>query len=100
MAKTVDNKITKGKVSKIKSIKNSKNSDAKAKKKVSLEKKSLWAKFRVFCNGVKSEFCKVHWPDKKDMLKYSIATIVFIVFFALFFYLIEVIFALIQTLFN
>lgn len=100
MAKTVDNKTTKGKAPKGKSIKNSKNSDLKVKKNVSLEKKSLWAKFRVFCNGVKGEFDKVHWPGKKDMLKYSIATIVFIVFFALFFYLIEVIFALIQTLFN
>ena len=39
----------------------------------------------------KSEFKKIKWPSKKDMIKYSIATIVFIIFFALFFYLIEVI---------
>lgn len=94
MAEKVDKKITK------ESTKSKKNVEKKVKKKSSGEKKSLWAKFRIFCNGVKSEFGKVHWPDKKDMLKYSIATIVFIVFFALFFYIIEVIFALIQTLFN
>lgn len=69
-------------------------------KKSNTEKKSLWARFMIFCNGVKSEFSKIHWSNKSDMLKYSIATIVFIVFLALFFYLIDVIFALIQTLFK
>ena len=70
------------------------------KKKVKEEKKSLWVKFRIFCHGVKSEFLKVHWPSKKDMVRYSIASIFFIVFCSLFFYLINVIFALVQTLFN
>lgn len=75
--------------------------DKKTKKnKKASSKKGLLTKFRIFCNGVKDEFNRVHWPSKKDMLKYSVATIVFIVFFALFFYLIEVIFALVQTLFN
>ncbi len=70
------------------------------KKKVKEEKKSLWVKFRIFCHGVKSEFLKVHWPSKKDMVRYSIASIFFIIFCSLFFYLINVIFALVQTLFN
>lgn len=63
-------------------------------------KKSLWVKFRVFCHGVKSEFLKVHWPSKKDMFRYSIATIFFVVFCSLFFYLIDVIFALFQSIFK
>lgn len=63
------------------------------------EKKSLFVRFRIFCHGVKSEFKKVHWPSKKDMVKYSIATIFFIIFCALFFYLIDVIFAFVQSLF-
>ena len=33
----------------------------------------------------KSELSKVKWPSKKQMVKYSIATIVFVIFFALFF---------------
>jgi preprotein translocase subunit SecE len=33
------------------------------------------------------------------MVKYSIATIIFIIFFSVFFYLIDIIFALIQSLF-
>lgn len=70
------------------------------KKKTKVEKQSLWVRFRIFCHGVKSEFSKVHWPSKKDMVRYSISTIVFIIFCALFFYLINIIFALVQTLFK
>lgn len=79
--------------------KNSKKVKKNTKKKDKVEKKSLWVRFRIFCHGVKSECSKVHWPGKKDMLRYSIATIGFIIFCALFFYLINIIFALIQTLF-
>ena len=68
------------------------------KKEVKTEKKGLFTKFRIFCHGVKTEFEKVHWPTKKDMVKYSIATIVFVVFCGLFFYAIDVIFALIKSL--
>lgn len=35
--------------------------------------------------NVKKEMKKVKWPTKKDMIKYSIATIAIIVFFGLFF---------------
>ena len=92
----IDKKTNKKNVSKRKNIKK----EVKSKKvdKTS-EKKSLWVRFRIFCHGVKSEFLKVHWPGKKDMIKYSISTIVFVVFCSLFFYLINVIFALIQSLF-
>lgn len=92
----IDKKTNKKNVSKQKNI----TKEVKSKKvdKTS-EKKSLWVRFRIFCHGVKSEFLKVHWPGKKDMIKYSISTIVFVVFCSLFFYLINVIFALIQSLF-
>jgi len=72
--------------------------EKKIEKKDKKNKKGLWTKIRIFFAGVKSEFKKVHWPSKANMLKYSIATFVFIVFLSLFFYAIEIIFALIQTL--
>ena len=62
------------------------------------EKKGLFTKFRIFCHGVASGFKKVHWTTKKDMVKYSIATIVFVIFCGLFFYAIDVVFALIKSL--
>ena len=68
------------------------------KKEIVVEKKSLFARVMTFCHGVKSEFKKVHWTNKKDMVKYSIATIITIIFCSLFFYLIDVLFALVQSL--
>lgn len=80
-----------------KEVSKKKNDSKKFDKK---EKKSLWVRFRIFCHGVKSETLSVHWPNKKDMIRYSIATIFFIVFCAVFFYAIDVIFALIQSIFK
>lgn len=76
-----------------------KTSDIKKKEEKVNEKKGLIAKIRIFCHGVKSEFDRVHWPSKNDMIKYSIATILFIVFFAGFFYLIDIVFAFVRSLF-
>ncbi len=39
---------------------------------------------KIFSN-VKKEMKKVKWPSKKDMVKYSVATLSIIVFFCLFF---------------
>lgn len=77
--------------------------NVKSKTKVnnpSNSKVGLWAKFRIFCNGVKDETLKVHWTNKNDMFKYSVATVLFVVFCSLFFYLIDVLFALVQSLFS
>lgn len=74
------------------------NKNSKKVKRENNEKKSLFAKFMIFCHGVKSEFKKVHWTSKNDMIKYSAATIVFIIFSSLFFYIIDVLFALVKSL--
>lgn len=52
-----------------------------------------------FFKGVKKEISRVRWPNKKEMVKYSIATILFILFFALFFYLFDTIVAILIELF-
>lgn len=88
-----------GKKGKKEKTKNSKKDNTTQKVK-SKEKKSLWVRFRIFCHGVKSEAKKVHWPNRKDMVKYSVATVVFIIFCSLFFYAIDIIFALIQSIFR
>ena len=53
-----------------------------------------------FFGEVKKELSKVKWPSKNDMVKYSIATIVFVIFFAGFFSLISVLVAVITNLFK
>lgn len=72
----------------------------KKEKKAEESKKSVWQHIMIFFNGVKSETKKVRWTSKTDMVKYSVATIVFILFCSLFFYGIDTIFALIQSLFK
>ena len=64
------------------------------------EKKGLLTRIRIFFHGVVSEFKSVHWTSKEDMIKYSISTVFFIIFCSLFFYLIDVLFALVRSLFG
>ena len=71
--------------------KDKKDNKKKEDKKTEVKKESWW-------HGVKSEFKKVRWPSKKEMVKYSIATIIFILFFAAFFSIIELIAWLIKTM--
>lgn len=84
---------SKTKDSKTKKTASSKNS--KQKKKTKITKKH--SKIITFLKEVKSEVSKVKWPSKKDMVKYSAATIVFVIFFALFFYIIDLIIALLKA---
>lgn len=82
-------KITKEDEKKNKKKVEKKKNNVKKDKKPVVRKESWWA-------GVKQEFKNVRWPNKKEMIKYSIATITFIVFFALFFFAIEMIVWLIE----
>lgn len=96
--KELENVQKNNKVKKTNAEKN--GSKPKQTNKETAKKKSLWTRFRIFCHGVKSEFQKVFWPTKKDMVKYSITTILFIIFLSIFFYLIDVVFALFLKLFG
>lgn len=102
--KVVEDKYNTSKIKqkKSKNVDSKKNKIEKTteKKEKKEENKSLFDRFRIFCHGVKQEFLKVHWTSKKDMIKYSIACIFFIIFCSLFFYLIDIIFALVQSLFS
>ena len=62
------------------------------------EKKSIWNRFMTFCHGVKAESGRIHWISKKELAKYSMATLVFVFFFSMFFYLVDVVFALVHSL--
>ena len=50
-----------------------------------------------YFKGVKKELSRVRWLDKKNLVKYSVAALSFMVFFALFFYLIDLGVTLIRT---
>ncbi len=87
-------------------VKEAKNKDAKKEKNKTIKKKKDTKKEKKvakkgiieYIKSVFKEVSKVKWPSKKDMIKYSVATIVFIIFFSLFFYAIELLMALIESL--
>lgn len=55
-------------------------------------------KEELFLVSVKKEMGKVRWPLKKEMIKYSVATLSFLIFFALFFALGDLIIAGVKVL--
>lgn len=49
------------------------------------KKKGLFTFLKDFFIGVKGETKKIMWTSKKNLIKYSIATLVFMLFICLFF---------------
>ena len=68
----------------------------KSKKDVKTDKKVKKTKKSGFFKSVINEIKKVKWPDKKYMVKYSIATFGTIILTCVYFSLITAIFALIK----
>ena len=56
-------------------------------------------KIKSFFKGVKKEAKTVKWQDGKTLVKYSCITVVMLVFFGLFFYGLDALFALVRGLF-
>ena len=81
--------MAKEKVAKIK------RSDKKVEKKVPKKKNE---NKKSYIQEVRSELKKVKWPTKQEMFKYSVAVIIFIVVFGLYFYGLDALFAWISSL--
>ena len=73
-----------------------------AKKEVKKEKvtKKSNKKKEGLVKGIKKELKLVKWPSAKDILKYTIATIVLCIILVLFFELLNLIMAYVKGLFN
>lgn len=54
-------------------------------------------KLKEYFNGVKKEFKNIKWPTKKELFKYSVVTIIFIILSSLFFLGIDSLMAYIRT---
>ena len=53
-----------------------------------------------FFKGIKMELKKVTWPKKKEVFKYSIATLVFCIIVVLFFQLLDLGLSIVKGAFN
>ena len=50
-----------------------------------------------YFKGVKKELSRIKWTNKKDLVKYSISTILFVLFFGVFFYAIDLLVAVLRS---
>lgn len=60
------------------------------------KRKNLFSVLKEFFDGVKNETKKIIWTSKKNLVKYSIATLGFMLFICLFFVATDLIIALIS----
>ena len=68
------------------------------KEKSTKKKKGIFKGIKSYFKGVKKEIGRIRWTSGKDLLKYSIATIMFVLFFGVYFYLIDLAVAFIRSL--
>ena len=72
--------------------------DVKKKNVKKVEKKKV--KKESFFKSLKKEVSAVKWPTAKEIVKYTVATIIFCVIFAAFFILLNVGMAFVKGLFS
>ncbi len=53
-------------------------------------------KIKSFFKGIKKESKMVRWPDGKVLFKYSAISVIMIVFFGLYFYVLDALFAFLR----
>ena len=97
MKKAEKNEVVK--VTSDKKVTEKKNKIEKTSKKV--EKKSkgnIFSRIGRYFRGVAKETKRIKWTSGKDLVKYSIAAVVFVVFFGIYFYGIDWIALLIRSL--
>ena len=68
------------------------------KKNVKSKKENIFKKVSKYFKGVWKELKRIRWTDRKDLAKYSICTLVFVLFFGLYFYAIDWIVLLVRSL--
>ena len=64
------------------------------------KKKVQKGKKEGFFKGIKKELGLVKWPSAKEIVKYTIATVIFCLIFVAFFEVLNVIMAFVKGLFN
>ena len=91
--KTEEKEIKKGKEKKVSKKEQKQEKDTKTKEK----KKNIFSKIAGYFKGVKKEISRIRWTKGKELLKYSVAAVIFILFFCIFFYVIDLLVALLRS---
>ena len=93
----VQKESTKVNIEKVEDTKKQIKNEVKPVKKETKKVKKQTPK-KSYSSEVKAELKKVNWPSKKDLTKYGLATIIFIVIFGLYFYGLDALFAWLSSL--
>ena len=70
-------------------------------KKVKSSKKmgeNIFKKIGTYFKGVLKELKRIKWTTKKDLVKYSIASVCFVLSFGLYFYIVELLAVFLRSL--
>lgn len=62
------------------------------------KKENIFSKITKYFKGVLKEIKRIRWTDKKNLIKYSLCTLLFVLFFGLYFYAIDWIALLVRSL--
>ena len=62
------------------------------------KKENVFKRIVKYFKGVGKEIKRIRWTDRKDLLKYSICTLMFVLFFGIYFYGIDWIVLLVRSL--
>ena len=83
-----------------KKINKSKEKKEDNKKIKNSKKGNIFDSIGKYFRGVWKELGRIRWTNKKDLVKYSIATVIFVLFFGIYFYGIDWIALLVRSLAN
>lgn len=72
--------------------------EKKTVKKEKKAKENIFKKIGKYFKGVGKEIKRIRWTNGKDLVKYSIATVMFVLFFGIYFYGIDWIALLVRSL--
>ena len=62
------------------------------------KKENVFKRIAKYFKGVLKELKRIRWTDKKDLFKYSICALVFVLFLGVYFYVIDWIVLLVRSL--
>lgn len=69
-------------------------------KKEKKKQENIFKRIAKYFKGVVKEIKRIRWTSGKDLVKYSVATLVFVLFFGLYFYVIDWVVLLVRSLAN
>ena len=96
--KKTGKKVVEKKVSEKNEVAIKKNNEKNTKKVEKKSKGNIFSRIGRYFRGVAKETKRIKWTSGKDLVKYSVAAVVFVLFFGIYFYGIDWLVLLVRKL--